>query len=571
MNIKEKIYKLMINSGINSYKELLIKIYQQIGDKAVAYEKAEKEKGNFTKMLKGERELNSKYYVPLEKIFNIRIADILCDDDFVKPSFRNRGLRYTAATNSYKEFENLGVETINNEELVIFNTDEYNKSIFDYIIEYRANSGIKYLVDNFSLKYECLRAMFFSPNARCFCYGNNIDKIADVLFEVDDGETFTRLFYAYDMLQYEERCIYSNEEFLKKILNSNNVFHKYLTKKELYLSEINYHQNNDQKGVYINPILNKLLEVAFDDPKKYADKIIDILDYGIDNNRKVLVVAEQFDETGTQIFSIKENGSIMMNYNIYGCVIVLKDKYINPDITSEIRSKMMRIREINNQILVRETREIMGMKRLQKNKDGNVIKLHTDNNVEYEMYEKLKGKELPIPVLLRTRDGVDEFSAYIGHNTYDKYSDSMIVDMVKFIKNLHVESLKIFNDKVYVHGNICAENFYFVKNKLTCVANWDDCHIGETYEDLGGLILNFSNVVDRYRNNSDVFDKIELIFETYEADKKTKTLVIDYLIKFIIEKVKNLDLQDEQDIEIYETLKWCEIFFDVYAQQLKVL
>ena len=80
----------MKNAKIATYKELLRRIYKQLGEDS-AYEKAERDKGNFTKMLNGERELNSKYYVPIERIFDIRIADLLSDDAHIKPSFRNRG------------------------------------------------------------------------------------------------------------------------------------------------------------------------------------------------------------------------------------------------------------------------------------------------------------------------------------------------------------------------------------------------------------------------------------------------------------------------------------------------
>lgn len=187
-------------------------------------------------MLNGERELNSKYYVPLERIFDIRIADLLSDEANINPSYRNRGLRYTAATNSYKEFAILAAEISDTGRSVIFYTDEYSKSIFDYIIEFRAVNGIKYLVNEFSLRYECLRRSFFSPNhTDCFCNGENMDKIADLLFEEDDGGTFTKLFYAYDMLEsyyHDQSQIYGKEAFIKKILDSTHIFTKYLAKKK---------------------------------------------------------------------------------------------------------------------------------------------------------------------------------------------------------------------------------------------------------------------------------------------------------------------------------------------------
>lgn len=572
MKLREKIDHLMRNAKIDTYKDLLIRMYKQLGDNS-AYEKAEREKGNFTKMLSGERELNSKYYIPIERIFDIRIADLLSDDANIKPSYRNRGLRYTAAANIYEEFANLAAETSDDDHSVIFYTDEYNKSIFDYIIEFRATNGIRYLVDELSLRYECLRTSFFShSNTNCFCNGENIDKIADVLFEADDGETFTRLFYAYDMLSNyydDQRQIYSKESFIKRILNSTDIFDKYLTRATYSLSEINHGlQNNNHSGIFINPILNKLLELAFDDPRKYADKIIAILNYGIENNPKVIATVLACDESGNSTFEIKDNGSIELRYISCGCVIVIKDDYINMDITSEMKEKISQIKEINNRILVRETVDILGTKRLQRNKSGNVIKRHTDNFIEYEMYAQLKNIDLPISRLLSTKDGVDEFTAYKGQNNIYKYTSDMIAEITKFLKKLHIESANILNGQVYVHGNISGENLYFEGDSLVCVANWDCCHIGDVYEDLSDFILNFSGVADKFRNNADVFKTIKYIFEVYGADRELTERVISHIKENIKNSVSELCFNSEQDIKTYETLKWCESFFDIYSQQL---
>lgn len=572
MNIQEKIDRLMHNVGLKSYRQLLIKIYQQIGDNNLAYEKAEKEKGNFTKMLKGERELNSKYYIPLEKIFNIRIADLLSDNRFVNPTFRNSGLRYTAASNSYEEFKNLNSETTQEGDSPIFNTDEYDKSIYDYIVEYRAGNGIKYFVNECSLRYNCLTKSFFSPNTNSFCDENTIDKIADVLFEIDDGDTFSKLFYAYDMLASDyndERNIYNKESFLKRILDSSNIFNKYLSKKECAISEMNYARQNDNRtGIFINPILNRLLVLAIEDPKKYADKILNLLDYGIKNNPDVISVAVQCDDSDVHTFAVKENGGVDLKYTVCGCLIVIKDDYINTNITSEMKSKMLRIKEINNQILMIDKEYIMGMKRVQKNELGNVIKLHTNNSVEYEMYDNVKNKKLPIAELLGIKDGVDEFATYVGENTWHKYSNEMIVDVAKFLKIFHQLFAQTLNDKVYVHGNLTSENLYFTGNKLTCVVNWDNCRIGECYEDLAELIIKFSDVTDKFRINTDVLNRIKLILDTYGADKKIRKQVLEHIKEPILKKKLPLDLSDEQYIKEYEAMKWCEIFFDIYSKQL---
>lgn len=103
---------------------------------------------------------------------------------------------------------------------------------------------------------------------------------------------------------------------------------------------------------------------------------------------------------------------------------------------------------------------------------------------------------------------------------------------------------------------------------MSCVVNWDDCHIGKAYEDLAGLILNFSGVADKYRNNINVFSAIKCIFETYGARQETIGTVIQFIRSHIADSVLKLDLNSEQDIKKYETFKWCETFFDIYSQHL---
>ena len=133
---------------------------------------------------------------------------------------------------------------------------------------------------------------------------------------------------------------------------------------------------------------------------------------------------------------------------------------------------------------------------------------------------------------------------------------------------MHIESANILNGQVYVHGNISGENLYFEGDSLVCVANWDYCHIGDVYEDLSDFILNFSGVADKFRNNADVFKTIKYIFKVYGAGRELIRRVIKHIKDYLEISVSKLDFNSEQDIKTYETLKWCESFFDIYSQQL---
>ena len=71
-NLKNNIDHYMKLKGIKMYSHLLIDIAHELGIKGQeAYIFADREKSNFSKMLKGERPLKYNFIIPLEKIFGI--------------------------------------------------------------------------------------------------------------------------------------------------------------------------------------------------------------------------------------------------------------------------------------------------------------------------------------------------------------------------------------------------------------------------------------------------------------------------------------------------------------------
>ena len=80
-NLKNNIDHYMNLKGIKMYSHLLVNIAHELGIKGQeAYEFANKEKSNFSKMLKGERPLKYEFIIPLEKIFGVSLARLIDED-----------------------------------------------------------------------------------------------------------------------------------------------------------------------------------------------------------------------------------------------------------------------------------------------------------------------------------------------------------------------------------------------------------------------------------------------------------------------------------------------------------
>ena len=82
-NLKNNIDHYMKQKGIRMYSHLLVDIAHELGIKGQqAYAFAEREKSNFSKMLKGERPLKYEFIIPLEKVFGVSLARLLDENSY---------------------------------------------------------------------------------------------------------------------------------------------------------------------------------------------------------------------------------------------------------------------------------------------------------------------------------------------------------------------------------------------------------------------------------------------------------------------------------------------------------
>lgn len=109
--LKTNVDHYMKLKGIKRYSHLLVNIAHELGIKGQdAYVFAEREKSNFSKMLKGERPLKYDFIIPLEKIFGVSLARLLKEDAYKLPVERknvpfDKGFRYYAYLDDPKLYQ----------------------------------------------------------------------------------------------------------------------------------------------------------------------------------------------------------------------------------------------------------------------------------------------------------------------------------------------------------------------------------------------------------------------------------------------------------------------------------
>ena len=106
-------------------------------DKAIEF--ANKEKSNFSKMLKGERPLKYDYIIPLEKIFGVSLAKLLDDQPYFDSINKDdiqylKGFRYYAYKDEPGLYDELDKLYTCDGSDIFSNSDEFNRFFLDYLI-----------------------------------------------------------------------------------------------------------------------------------------------------------------------------------------------------------------------------------------------------------------------------------------------------------------------------------------------------------------------------------------------------------------------------------------------------
>lgn len=314
-NIKNNIDHYMKLKGIKKYSYLLVDIAHELGIKGQeAYDFANREKSNFSKMLKGERTLKYDFIIPLEKIFGVSLARLLYEDAYKLPVEKenvpfNKGFRYYTYLDDPKLYkEEFDVLLANDGRSILNQTDEFGKTFLDYIVEYHSVNGVKYLHDEYGIKLKWFHNQFeFSKHKDKGHLWINFDnwlEFARLVASMNDVELFNDIYDSYNMFftngHYATKdCIFCQGEYLEIILDNNDLFHSIFERKpyELKLGSVGRRKTQFDSITYhsINPIINNCLRYSLKHLDKYKNRAIDILKFGIDYNEKIASKIDRID------------------------------------------------------------------------------------------------------------------------------------------------------------------------------------------------------------------------------------------------------------------------------------
>lgn len=358
-NLKSNIDHYMKLKGIRTYSRLLVVIAHELGIKGQkAYEFVNKEKSNFSKMLKGERPLKYEFIIPLEKIFGVSLARLLEEDAYKLPIEKDnvpfdKGLRYYAYLDDpklyKKEFDLLLAK---DGKSILTHSDEFGKTFLDYVVEYRSVNGVRYLHDEYGIKLRWYHNQFEFRKDKGDIWINfeNWIEFARLVASMNDVELFNDIYDSYNMFftnghYATENCIFCQSEYLEIILDNVNLFNSIFEIKsyELKLGSIGKRKKQvDSITFYsINPIINNCLRYALKHLDKYKCRAIDILKFGIDYNKKI---ASEIDFNDCYICN-ELSGLKKLSNDDYYDIVIFVDVEVNDN---EIKSLIDQLPKFNN-------------------------------------------------------------------------------------------------------------------------------------------------------------------------------------------------------------------------------
>ena len=356
-NLKSNIDHYMKLKGIRMYSHLLVDIAHELGIKGQeAYEFADKEKSNFSKMLKGERPLKYDFIIPLEKIFGISLARLLYEDAYKLPVEKenvpfNKGFRYYAYLDDPKLYKDeFDVLLANDGNSILTRTDEFGKTFLDYVVEYHSVNGVRYLHDEYGIKLKWYHNQFeFRKDKGIWIHFENWIEFARLVASMNNVELFNDIYDSYNMFftngyYATEHCIFCQGEYLEIMLDNDDLFNSIFEIKpyELKLGNIGRRKKQVDSITYrsINPIINNCLRYALKHLDKYKHRAIDILKFGINHNRRI---ASEIAFNDYYIYNELGGLKKFRNEDYYDIVIFV-DVEVNDD---EIRPLINQLLEFN--------------------------------------------------------------------------------------------------------------------------------------------------------------------------------------------------------------------------------
>lgn len=559
-----------IREKYSNLSEFFIEMTRLVYPDYNKYEHYEKNKGNYSKALSGERSFKEKEIIAMEELLSTSFSDLVTNEHKM---FLNRGMRYLAFTDNLE----LG-KSVDSNLLEKLKYDEYDKTLLDYVLEYKAKKIFRFLIEEDKLKASSYYTSFTFFNGSITTGDNNkiIEKeIIKFVFELNDKSILDKLF--------------KNNELYKLIIDTKGTlfnldfFEELLKHEDLVLSLINedpqiysFKETNirstdsERKGIYVNRLIGILLSdyiTLFKDNEKLLIKILNkavqvnelVIKY-LNENKLVVsdFTREGFIKNGNMV--IASAYVINIKEDLYfsdECKLLIEKLKLNSDELS-LLNKTFQDELSNSGVII---------------KNGQVVKKSSKNSYEYDFLNFMASKHYQkVPIYFETINNHDYFSFIEGQRRsfFAKCNVEEIIEIILALKEMHDLEKGLFEEgQVYVHGDLSPLNTIYKENKLVGIVEWDNCYVGESYFDFIYVFWTWSNIGSYYRDNEHLFDLLLKMIETYNPDERFKVNFANKIIYVMEEKLSKTGVKNKDYEKVFQWVKRSECWVELYRNKIK--
>lgn len=566
-SIRERIDELKEKNGFKTDSEVIGAIFRfkkahgQVG-RTKEHEYVEKNKGSFSQCCSGQRDFKPEDYLAIEYVLNSSMAYIIEGKGEVSKDFQPKGIRYAAFLDNIGNYEALMCDHILNE------SDEYNKMLIDYMVEYNSKNGFIYFAERDLLPLTSTGGINYKTNH--LLYSGDRKELLRLLCDVLPLHLLIRYFDGF--LDYyeivhseinENRNTSFTEGVISKAIYRDDLRREFTKTKKISLDSYNRGViRTDGKslgeGLFANYGLTSMLNYALN--HDVEDEIrIELLKSSLLVNSESFKTASTFTE---EELKIDKYGFITNKYNqiYYGSIV------IPPETSVELSDKVkellncinMQVREYHGYISNRGKLSVFANEILADKKD---------NPEYYKFFRLMNEKRIDIIPDFQENASKDKDLFKVSNSDKCRISngtDSDLLEIIRAIRMLDDICIEELNGHTYY---MVDPSIYMFNGQVNYIMP-KDVVISHKYSNL----VRFINDNARWslyeiRNETKIKRFIWLI-KQYGISKNEINNFLDSFISISQEQVKRIDKTNDDGKELaFKTLENKD-WIDVYRENI---
>ncbi len=527
VNCRKGIDELCRSKGIETDLALLRRMAKYIDTQGMnKYEWAEKNRSHFSEKINGKRAFTTEDVIAFERATGVAFLDVIDPAEapikMAKRDFQPSGIRYAAYRDDPALYRQLWEDIDADEYRVICNSDEFEKHLTDYIVEYNAKGGLRFLIE--TEVFPGRGYLYFDVgDGRWEGSFHHMEQLSEglwrMLMEMDDVELFKRaalhLWHDTGYSPFYQWSEGTEEAYLPSLLRTHairecalepfvgdgkpNAFlvlilHYALRKRDAALSQAALKQYEEMIEKQIERVLPHLTENDLECAGFVGHEMLHFRDKRI-YFADVEMLAEGLENNG-EWGEIKHRLAALSG----GCIL------------DRMRRKDVKEMQVGERFLDRLHR-------------CEIVKTDADAptaEIEMLLYMQACGYT-GVPMIASKGDGVFEIEKERDRwNDYNR-SNGSLAPAIRILSRIHLLSAQVLKaGRVYLHGPFYPSDIG--ENKIW---HWQNCHIGDAFEDLAEALLSLTDLCGQDLGRHDAKQTMKAIsdaFSEYEIAENVKDL-----------------------------------------------